>query len=74
MTSKVEGDAIVGIQIVGRLRHAPAGEICRSGNHDHSALSEIARYQLRGAHRADANRNVGPLIHEVDDLIGKHDV
>jgi hypothetical protein len=74
MTCKVEGDAIVGIQVVGRLRHAPAGEIRRGGNHDHSALTELARHQLRGAHRTDANCNVGPCIHKVDDLIGKHDV
>jgi hypothetical protein len=74
MTCKVEGDAIVGIQVVRRLRHTPAGEIRRGGNHNHSALSEPARHQLRGPHRTDANRNVGPLIHEVDDLISKHDV
>ena len=46
MARKVEGDAIVDVQIVGRLRHIPTGQIGGGGDHGHSALSELAGYQL----------------------------
>jgi hypothetical protein len=38
------------------------------------AFAQLAGHQLRGAHRADPDGDVGARVHQVDDRVAEHDV
>ena len=71
---EVEADAVVRLQIGERPRRPVALEICGRPNHGHAAFAELAGDELRRAQRPGADRDVRPLLQQVDHPVGEHDV
>ena len=65
------GEAVVPRQLLRRLRRSMLREIFRGSAGHEPRLAELARHQVVGTGRSDADCQVETLLHEIDDAIGE---
>ncbi len=58
-------------EIVRRLRRAVTREVGRGGAHDARQIAKLVRDEVHVAQRADAQRQIGADVGEIDDAIGQ---